>query len=424
MNQHGSSAPIEDAGPSFWDTLTSWVGLGDEDDENAPGKGKGKGKGTRVADRRRSVWDSAKEAVGVHDGGTDRAGVHLLGRGTSDTVLVTGAEGFLGSHVVKTLLDRGYHVVAQVRSLRNAAKYAHLKTSNARVLAKDDAALRIIEADLGKPGSLDAAMDLVEFVVHVASPFRLGVRDAKVGLVSPAVAMTQNVLQSCAKKAHMRRLVVTGCHSSLCDKPAKGHLYTEEDWNSTSNLELYPYNKSKVQAEREAWDFMKAKQRHFDMVVLLPGMMIGPVLSRDMVGVSTSMKCLHDSFKGALPFVPKMGLSVVDVRDVAMAHVLALKQADANGRYIVTNEQTVSFKDLVEGLKRNLGHHSFPNKEKSKWTVRRNEIFLQNVSFRYLRPWLGRWPQLSSSRFHADFSMTMTPLDRTLMDTAKALANA
>ena len=116
-------------------------------------------------------------------------------------VCVTGAAGFIASHVIIDLLDDGHVVHATVRNLGDDAKRAHLDVLKERYPGK----LELFEADLLEPGSLDAALDGCDYLVHTAAAVILAAPDPQKQIIDPAVKGTENVLDSVAKigRAHV-----------------------------------------------------------------------------------------------------------------------------------------------------------------------------------------------------------------------------
>lgn len=116
-------------------------------------------------------------------------------------VCVTGASGFIASHVIEQLIKAGYQVNGTVRSLSNQERIQHLKSQ----FSGD---LDLFEADLLQPGSFDKAFEGCSAVFHTASPFQLQVADPIKDLVEPAVHGTVNVLES-VKKASISTVILT-----------------------------------------------------------------------------------------------------------------------------------------------------------------------------------------------------------------------
>ena len=160
------------------------------------------------------------------------------------TVLVTGASGYLASHVIKELLQRGYRVVGTVRNLNNKEKYSFLYEFSH---AKENLELR--QANLLNPSSWDEALKNVESVLHVASPIPPGVPKDENEIIKPAVEGTQNVINACVKN-HIKRLVFTSSCLTIMVR-TDGKVATEEDWSQENLLQHYP--KSKYLAEKLFW---------------------------------------------------------------------------------------------------------------------------------------------------------------------------
>ena len=178
-------------------------------------------------------------------------------QGVKETVVVTGATGFVASHVVKMLLEQGYTVRGTVRSLEKKEKFAHLKA-----LPGADERLQLFAANLTDAGSFDEAVSGSDYVIHVASPYAMVVKDPQKDLVEPAVQGVQTVFESALKAKGVRRIVVTSSMAAITDSPKPKHTYTEEDWNEESNLGRNPYYYSKKLAEKRAWKLAEEVRQH------------------------------------------------------------------------------------------------------------------------------------------------------------------
>jgi nucleoside-diphosphate-sugar epimerase len=284
----------------------------------------------------------------------------------STTVLVTGASGYIASWLVKFLLEGGNTVHATVR---NPDKAGHLK----KLVKGTKGKLKLFKADLLTSGAFDEAMKGCTVVMHTASPFVLdGYTDAMEALVRPAVEGTRNVLESVQRTASVQRVVLTSSVASVFgdnrDVLAKynGRFY-ESDWNTTSSVDHNPYQYSKVAAERKAWDMQQGQDR-WDLVTINPAMVYGPSLTTG--SQSASIDTLLQMGDGRLsPGVPRLSFPVVDVREVARAHVLAGFTPSASGRYILSNE-TLSLMDIANLLRARHGDRfPFPGRTLPKWLV-------------------------------------------------------
>ncbi|CAI0455024.1 unnamed protein product [Linum tenue] len=227
------------------------------------------------------------------------------------TVCVTGATGFIASWLVKLLLHRGYTVKASVRDPSDEKKTAHL-------LGLEGAAerLQLFKADLLAEGSFDSAMEGCVAVFHTASPVSFSAADPQRVIVTSSVAS----------------IFYTG-------KPVSPDSVADETWFSDPDhckeLKVW-YQLSKTLAELAAWNF--AKENGIDMVTIHPGFVIGPFFQPTMC---SSVSMILNLVNGNKTY-PNFHYWVVDVRDVAEAHIKAFENPLACGRYCLV-ESSVSF---------------------------------------------------------------------------------
>lgn len=254
------------------------------------------------------------------------------------TVLVTGASGYIAGWIVRYLLEEGHTVHATVRDTSREQSVRHLLD----IAARAPGSLKLFNADLLEPGSFDKAARGCDVAMHTASPFIIeGFTDAHEALVRPAVEGTRNVLEAVNRTSTIKRVVLTSSVASIygdaLDFVRSGkRALDENDWNTTSSVSHNPYQYSKVAAEREAWQMQQAQTR-WDLVTVNPGMVYGPSLTT--ASKSASIDTLRQLGSGKLRSgVPDLRYGVVDVRDVARAHLLAAFTAEASGRYILVNE--------------------------------------------------------------------------------------
>jgi dihydroflavonol-4-reductase len=240
------------------------------------------------------------------------------------SVLVSGANGFIASHIIARLLADGHSVTGTVRN-------PHDKDRNAHLVAPPGTAgrLRLVAADLNAEDPFAAHVD-VDAILHMASPYVLNVTDPQRDLVDPAVAGTMAMLRAAAASPRVKRVVLTSSMAAITDEP-DGRVLTEADWNEKSSLTRNPYYYSKTLAERAAWDFMAQEKPGFELVVINPFMVIGPELSNE---VNTSNQMFVDMANGTYPAIMALEWGFVDVRDVAEAHVRAMTEPGAQGRYL------------------------------------------------------------------------------------------
>ncbi|MCB0737392.1 MAG: NAD-dependent epimerase/dehydratase family protein [Bacteroidetes bacterium] len=287
----------------------------------------------------------------------------------SKPVMVTGANGYVASWLVKRLLEEGFTVHAAVRNPAKTEKHAHLDA----VAEKTSGNIKYFAADLLTEGSYAEAIEGCQVVFHTASPFILEVKDPQKDLIDPAVKGTANVLNQANKTPSVERVVVTSsCAAIYCDAidtvNAPGGQLTEEVWNTTASIDYQPYSYSKTLAEKKAWEIANA-QNQWQLVTINPSFVMGPALN---AGTTTSesytlLKQMGDgTFKSG---APKMGVGVVDVRDVAEAHFQAGFNQNAQGRYI-TSAHNTNFFDMAQAMVPKYGDkYPLPKKALPKWLL-------------------------------------------------------
>ncbi len=287
----------------------------------------------------------------------------------SKPVLVTGATGYVASWLIKKLLENGVTVHAAVRNPNKKEKIAHLNA----IAKKSTGSIKYFKSDLLQKGSYAEAMKDCELVYHTASPFITDVNDPQKDLVDPAVKGTQNVLETANQTPSVKRVVVTSSCASIytdaidCQKVPNGIL-TEKIWNTTASLDYQPYSYSKTMAEKKAWE-INQEQSQWDLVVINPSFVLGPFLNTQSV-TSESFNILKQLGDGTMKMgVPKMGIGVVDVRDVADAHIKAGFTPSATGRYITSGHNT-NFLEISISLVPKFGEKfPIPKKALPKWLL-------------------------------------------------------
>lgn len=337
---------------------------------------------------------------------------------TAAPVLVTGASGFIAAHVVRELLERGYRVRGTVRSLSRVESVSHLWA-----LPGAAQRLELVAADLTARGSFDPAVDGCTHVLHTASPYALDAADPQRDLVEPAVRGTRDVLEACRRAGCVTRVVLTSSMAAITDEPGSGHVLTEDDWNTRSSLERNPYYYSKTLAEHEAWRIVRDEGAPFSLVVLNPFLVVGPSLSP---GVNTSNQIFVDLLAGVYPGIVSLAWGVVDVRDLAVAHVLAMETPTASGRHIVAGE-TITMRALVELLRR-LGYGEGTRLPSlgldcavGDYLVKLSTYTRSTGVGSYLRTHVGRVPRYDNRKVQRELGLRFRPIEDTIRDTMWSL---
>jgi dihydroflavonol-4-reductase len=244
--------------------------------------------------------------------------------------LVTGATGFLGSHVARLLAERGDRVRVLVRP-----------TSNTRLL--DGLPAERVEraiGDLRDLSSLERAMTGVHTVYHVAADYRLWAQDPR-EIHESNVTGTRNLLDV-ARGAAVTRIVYTSTVATIAvQRP--GALPDERTATSVNEM-IGLYKRSKWLAEQEA---LKAAKDGLPVVIVNPTTPVGP---GDVKPTPTG-RILVDFLNGRMPAYVEAGLNFVPVEDAAAGHLLAAERGRQGERYILGGEN-LALKQVLDMLSR------------------------------------------------------------------------
>lgn len=270
-------------------------------------------------------------------------------------ICVTGVDGFLASWIVCELLNRGYHVRGTVQNGKDDIS-GLLQLPNA---IKN---FTVVETSLLTPEACDMAVQGCDFVIHTGTPSSCSVRDPLSEQQEPGVhsigsrmhciiPMMTNFIQACAR-ARIKRVVLTSSIAAMADAVTPESIINDACWNVTSSLEKNPHFLSLKLAEEAAWQLVDQlpSDRRIDLVTMNPGTLFGPMLSKSKLAPGNQV--IYDLVTGQYSALVDLNWSMIDVRDCAMAHIAALENNDARGRYVCVN-RTVWMKDVVEILANN-----------------------------------------------------------------------
>lgn len=312
---------------------------------------------------------------------------------SGELVLVTGGSGFLGAHCILRLLDGGYRVRTTVRSL---AREPDVRAMLRRGGAEPGERLEVVAADLMSDAGWAEAAAGCAYVLHVASPFPVLQPKDEQELIRPAREGALRVLKA-ARDAGVRRVVLTSSFAAIgYGYPQRETPFDETDWTDLGGAGVTPYVKSKTLAERAAWDFVGREGGGMELSVVNPVGILGPVLGSDL---SASVELLKNLMEGAIPAAPRTWFGLVDVRDVADLHVLAMTSPAAGGeRFLATGGDFVSVIDMARILRAEAGGagQRAPTRVMPDWLVRVLALFMPTARATLLE--LGKQRNGSSAK--------------------------
>ncbi len=285
----------------------------------------------------------------------------------NDIVLVTGASGFIAKHCIAEALRHGFNVRGTLRHMQRADEVR-------AAVGEHGNRLSFVEADLTRDDGWDAAARNCRHVLHVASPYPLRQPREREGLVPIAREGTLRVLKA-AVAARVDRVVVTSSMAAIVYGHGSriGRIYTEADWSNPDGPNISPYAISKTRAERAAWQFMETAGGETGLITINPGAVFGPAHDRS---VESSGEIISIMMRGRAPLVPRIGITLVDVRDVAEAHVAALEKPGVVGRRFITTAEGMRFLDVGRILAETFPDRRFlPRGELPDFLVRLAGIF-------------------------------------------------
>jgi dihydroflavonol-4-reductase len=245
------------------------------------------------------------------------------------TTLVTGAAGFLGSHVARQLVARGDEVRVLLRA-----------SSTNRAIA--DLSLEYVTGDLRDPASLDRAMKGVKRVFHVAADYRLWAKRSR-EIYDSNVGGTRNLLEA-AKRAGVEQLIYTSTVATIAvDRPQLPNEFTDAKLEEM----VGHYKRSKWMAEKEV---LNAAKNGLPVIVAMPTTPVGPW---DWKPTPTG-KIILDFLNGKMPGYVETGLNFVGVEECAAGHLLIAEKGKVGERYLLGGEN-LTLKAMLDILARITG---------------------------------------------------------------------
>ncbi|MFG2944266.1 NAD-dependent epimerase/dehydratase family protein [Streptomyces adustus] len=332
-----------------------------------------------------------------------------------EQILVTGGSGYIAGWCVAELLRRGYRVRTTVRAPdRQQAVVDAVST-----VVDPAGRLGFAVADLTADEGWDTALKGVDRVLHVASP--LGVTDSTDpdALIATARDGALRVLRAAAD-AGVRRVVMTSAANAASPSSYATEGVTDETlWTDPDDPALIPYRRSKTLAERAAWDFVRDHAGAPELTCVLPGAVFGPVLT---AGTRGSVDIVGRMVTGKLRVLPRIGLEIVDVRDLVDLHIRAMTAPEAAGERFLATGEFMWMADMARVLREGLGADGarVPTRRVPDVVVRLAARF-GDAQLREIVPALGRRNRHTTEKAARLLDWRPRPAGETVLDCARSL---
>lgn len=299
------------------------------------------------------------------------------------SVIVTGANGFVGQHVVKQLIEKNYTVIGTVRS---AAKGDQLKTD----LKSDNFSYEIV-THMDEEGAFDELLKRhreATVFLHTASPVSFAVTDLERDTLHPIINGTKYVLRSIKTYgSQIERLVITSSvgtiFNSTTTEPAE---YNETNWNPITweqSLQdpASALGGSKTFAERAAWDFVANEKPNFALTTVNPAFIFGPQAFD--LGIKGTLNLSAEVTNSLLKLdvdsaIPPIAGPFADVRDVARAHLRGFEEESTKGQRLLLSAGNFTAQAIL-----NIIHQYFPQYNKTLPVGDKTNEGFQNIPFKF-----------------------------------------
>ena len=333
-------------------------------------------------------------------------------------VLLTGASGYIGKHITLELLNQGYEVRASLRSLKKATEVIDAVTPHLKDSKSLDSCLTFVELNLEKDAGWEDALEGVDVLMHTASPFPIASPKDENELIRPAVDGTLRALKA-AKKAGVKRVVLTSSVAAIygSDLPEDKAAFDESMWSDVTHpVGRVAYTKSKTLAEEAAWTFVKSEAPEMALTTINPVLVLGAPLDRNF---GSSISVVERIMTGSDPMLPHLNFAIVDVKDVAKMHVLALSRPESVGERIIASSETYSFVAIAKYIK-----GAFPL-SKAKTAQAPNLLIkllsLFDAQIKAILPLIGKPMLVSNSKARQILGIEFIPVEESIKSSADYL---
>ena len=343
-----------------------------------------------------------------------------LADGDKEVVLITGINGYIGSWIAYKLLEADEYSVAG--TIKDASNQYMLDVIKEGFGEEKFSKISFYSADMNKPDSIKKVVEdsKCSYIIHVASPFPSSQPKDENELIEPAVTGTTTIMEAAFNNGVKRVIITSSCAAIESFTRDTETTTNEESWHDIENSPTNAYYKSKVYAEKVAWEFYnnltEEQKKSFGLCVLNPGFIIGPLLLKSG---GTSQDLITGMFDGRLAKMPHMYSSCIDIRDVADAHIRALTCEPGN-RFPLA-EGTYCFAEVAEVLQEKYNKEGFNIKFSNPpktlfWLM----SFVSNDADYYYRRW-GAKCIVDSSKTKEVLNMDFIPMKTSILEMAESL---
>ncbi|MBD1559676.1 NAD-dependent epimerase/dehydratase family protein [Vibrio sp. S9_S30] len=338
-----------------------------------------------------------------------------------ETVCVTGASGYLGTHVVAELLSQGYRVRASVRDI--ASEGAQHLQQLAQVHGAD--MLKVMCADFTVPNSLDTVLADSDFLIACAATTALGFTsdvDVPQTHQDANIIGTDNMLQSIKRCTGLKKVIYSSSMAAVFRSDvADDHLYDESDWNNDIKTSSEPYFYSKTQAEqllKTQYD-VDTSDALPTLVRFNPSVLMGPFSAK--AHQDSSISILRNLLDARASGCPRLYYSIADVRDVARIYVEALHNPAVEGRYLLPGK-SISLLGIAAVVAQHFPEYKMPNRELKDAMVYALAAHNTGLTTAYLDKFLGIEHRFDDSKLKRDFCEPYRiDLTQTIIDSVTAI---
>ncbi len=325
-------------------------------------------------------------------------------------ILVTGGTGFLAGWIIRKLLEQNYQVRTTIRSEKSISKVTSmLETENV-----DIKNLSFTFADLTSSDGWDEAMHEIDAVLHVASPLG-GDNHEDPSLIPIAVSGVEHVI-SAAIRNNVKKVVMTSSEAAnYPDKKDTSPAIDETFWTKENNKWITNYMRSKIAAEKKAWELIHA-QSHTQLTTILPGAILGPY----MAGKRSSTDQIFEMLLKGSPS-PNVIYPVVDVRDLADLHILAMESECANNERFIAESEEMTMPEMAQLLK-----STYPDRKVSTVVIPNFVITIMAKSqapMKVLNTMIGLQYHRTNKKARDLLNWKPRKASETILDTAEFMVN-